>query len=159
MPVELHGTICVEAPPKPCDGKQREAGWTNTFGIPLFVTGGYVWQGVGRGCRADVGFQLYIRKNAESLPQLMRVGMWDHYQDPCGAEDNISPLDFGGHYFVLEPGGSLSLCYGASLVGEQAGPAIDAYGTGQMIAPFDYFYNIMGQQQQAYLYFSLTQPE
>ena len=159
MAVELHGTICVEAPPRPCNGQQYQAVWENTFGIPLFITGGYVWQGIGRGCKADVGFQLYIKKNPESIQQLLRVGMWDHYCDPSGAEDNISPIDLGGHYFVLEPGGSLSLHYGATMVGLQEGPAIDAYGPPHPpIAPFDYFFNIMGQQQQAYLHFSLTKP-
>lgn len=156
--VELHGTICVEAPPAPCDGVSREASWTQPWDFPVYVTGGYVWQGIGRGCRADVGFQLYVKKNANAVSQLMRVGMWDHYQDPCGAEDNISPIDLGGHYFVVDSGGSLTLCYQATLVGLQDGPGIDAYGTGQLIAPWDYFRNIMGQQQQAYLYFSLTQP-
>ena len=157
MPVELHGTICVEAGPMPCDGKNRESAWTNTFGVPLYITGGYVWQGVGRGCRADVGFQLYVQKNAESIRQLMRVGMWDHYCDPSGAEDNISPVDLGGHYFVVEPGGSITLCYGASLVGVQDGPKIDAGGHG-VLTPWDYFANLAGQHQQAYLLFSLTKP-
>ncbi len=158
MPVELHGTICVEAPPAPCDGQPREATWTNTFDMPLYITGGYVWQGIGRGCRADVGFQLYIKKHPDTIWQLLRVGMWDHYADPTGAEDNISPLDFGGHYFVLEPGGCVKLCYNAAQIGLQDGPSIDAGPPHGFLAPFDYFFNIMGQQQQAYLYFSLTRP-
>ena len=157
MAVELHGTICVSAPPKPCDGKPYESVWTNTLGTTLYITGGYVWQGVGRGCRADVGFQLYVQKNPESGRQLMRVGMWDHYQDPTGAEDNISPVDLGGHYFVCEPGGSVALCYGATLVGDQDGPKIDAGGHG-LLTPWDYFANLMGHHQQAYLLFSLTRP-
>lgn len=158
MAVELHGTIELKADPKPCNGTQFETTWTNPYGT-LYITGGYVWQGIGRGCRADVGFQLYVKKHPEAIEQLMRVGMWDHYQDPTGAEDNISPIDLGGHYFVVEPGGSLRLCYGASLVGGQDGPPIDAYGNGYMVSPFDYFYNIMGQHHQAFLYISLTKPE
>ena len=148
----------MEAGPKPCDGHQHESAWVNPFGT-LYIVGGYVWQGVGRGCKADVGFQLYVQKTPDALPQLMRVGMWDHYQDPTGAEDNISPLDFGGHYFVVEHGGTVTLKYGATLIGLQEGPDIDAGQPHGVISPWNYFANLMGQHQQAYLLFSLTKPE
>ena len=145
-PVDLDGSIYLSQPFYPCDGVQREAWWTNTLGKTIYITGGYVWQGVARDLKGDVGFQLYVWKKPGQAYSILRVGMWDHYSEPSGAEDNISPIRLDGHYYAIEPYGALKLAYGCALVGAQ-NPAMESY-----------YRTIGGHHQQAFLYYSETKP-
>ena len=155
--VELHGTIPIEQPTRTCTGADYVVTWTNNFGIPLYLTGGIIWQGAGRGIRADIGSRLYIQKSPSDIFQLMRVAMWDHYTDPTGSRDNEIAIDLNGHYFTLMPGGILKLEYGCTLIGVQDGPWIEA-APGHWVPPWEYFVTVQGHQQQAYVQFSLTRP-
>ena len=156
--VELHGTIAIQQTTKTCNGADHTVTWTNGFGLPLYLTGGHIWQGAARGIRADIGARLYIQKGPTDIFQLMRVAMWDHYTDPSGSSDNEITIDLDGHYFVLQSGGQLKLEYGCTLVGLQDGPWLEGLG-GQFVPPWEYFLTVQGHLQQAYVRFSLTRPE
>ena len=155
----VDGTLMVLSPPQPCNGTQYDSWQGNPYGRTVYIVGGYVWQGAAREIKADIGFQLYVHQNATTPAKEIRVGMWDHYAEPTGAEDNISHIHLGGHYFVLEPTGSLLLRHGCALVGPQSQTPIWAGPVHGWLAPFDYYYNLGGHHQQAFLYYSFERPQ
>lgn len=153
-------TLVVTGGPKPCNSQPYANTWgPNEWGT-LYVTGGYVWQGVARGLRGDIGAQLY-RTTPTGGGTLIHVVMNDRYADPNCADCTISPLRFGvDGYVVLHHGDSLRLDHSCALVGAQPPPTMAAateYGTWPFF-PFDYYYNIGGHDAHAYLKVTAEKP-
>ena len=149
-------SIFLSAGVQPCNTSEYRITRVNTWG-PIYVTGGYIWQGAGRELVADIPFQLYVLSPSGVEKVIVAFGSWDHYAEPTGAEDTITRIRLDGNYITVEPGEQLQLRYSCKMVGPQSQTPIYAEGHG-WLAPFDYFYNLGGHHQQALIYYSTTRP-
>lgn len=82
-------------------GVTKTAQWTNNTGAPIYVVGGWCWVGCAMDATGDVAFKVHNLSNGQEYV----VDNWDHYANPTGAQDTLSPFHgMGDNYYIINSG-------------------------------------------------------